>query len=172
MQTLAELMDHVAQPGEVAWIGLRPGKGEPMQVVDAVQATAGAGLEGDRFRARQTTREVTLIQLEHVAVVAALVGRDVDPMMLRRNIAVSGLNLLALKGRTFRVGGALFEYTGLAHPCSKMESALGPGGYNAMRGHGGITARILESGLVRVGDRVTPDATPCEGRPEAVPRTR
>ena len=67
---------------------------------------------------------------------------------------VSGINLLALKDKRFRAGDVLLEYTGACHPCSKMERALGAGGYNAMRGHGGITARVLEAGLLRIGDRV------------------
>ena len=77
-----------------------------------------------------------------------------DPALLRRNIVVAGLNLLALKGRRFRIGGALLEGSGPCEPCSRMEEALGPGGYNAMRGHGGITARVVEGGLIRVGDAV------------------
>ena len=67
---------------------------------------------------------------------------------------MAGVNLLALKSRRFRIGGAVFEATGPCDPCSRMEEALGPGGLNAMRGHGGITARVAESGAIRVGDAV------------------
>jgi len=75
--------------------------------------------------------------------------------VFRRNIVVSGLNLLALKGKQFRIGSVVLEYTGLCHPCSKMETALGPGGYNnAMRGHGGITTRVIEAGEIALGDDV------------------
>ena len=67
---------------------------------------------------------------------------------------VRGINLLTLKGKTFRIGAALLQYTGECHPCSRMEENLGSGGYNAMRGHGGITAKILESGVIKTGDEV------------------
>lgn len=154
-KSIAELMGTLPQTGAVEWIGVRPGRDLPMEVLDEVQATAGNGLEGDRFSANNTEREVTLIQSEHVNVLASLLHREsVNPALLRRNIVVSGLNLLALKGKVFRIGDALLEHTGPAEPCSKMEAALGPGGFNAMRGHGGITVRILESGLIRLGDSV------------------
>jgi MOSC domain-containing protein YiiM len=79
----------------------------------------------------------------------------IDPVLLRRNIVVQGLNLLALKEKKFQVGSAILEMSGLCHPCSRMEQLFGPGGYNIMRGHGGITARVITSGWIMVGDSVT-----------------
>src|SRR5690606_11348547 len=106
---------------------------------------------------------LTLIQAEHLPVIAALAGFEaVSPATLRRNLVVSGLPLVALKGRRFRIGEAVFEGTAPCDPCSRMEDALGPGGYNAMRGHGGLCARILVGGRIAVGDAVVPleDAAP------------
>ena len=100
-------------------------------------------------------RQVTLIQAEHLPVIALLTGRDcVTSELLRRNIVVSGINLLSLKDRPFRIGTTLLQGTGPCVPCSRMEEVLGSGGYNAMRGHGGICARVLEAGSVSVGDAV------------------
>jgi MOSC domain-containing protein YiiM len=87
-------------------------------------------------------------------VLASLTKRPVTPELLRHNLAIRGVNPLALKDRTFRIGEAVLQATGPCHPCSRMEQILGPGGYNAMRGHGGLTARILQSGRLRVGDRL------------------
>ncbi len=156
-QTIHSLLNTLPQTGEVLWIGLRPGHRLPVQVVDGAEALPGNGLAGDRFRGRgeESQRQVTLVQAEHLAAVGSFLGSDpIDPALLRRNIVVSGLNLLALKDKRFRIGDALLEYTGNCHPCSRMEETLGPGGYNAMRGHGGITARVVEGGLIRVGDSV------------------
>jgi MOSC domain-containing protein YiiM len=127
-----------------------------MTELESVQIDLDKGLEGDRFSGRAgNPRQVTLIQQEHLAVIAACLGLDsVTPSLLRRNIVVSGINLLALKDKTFRIGDALLEFSGLCHPCSKMERQLGEGGYNAMRGHGGITARVCEAGFVRLLDPV------------------
>lgn len=151
---LQALLDTLPQTGRVEWIGIRPARGEPMKALERVLITPGEGLQGDRFKGRESSkRQVTLIQKEHLHVIAACLHRDViGPEVFRRNLVVSGLNLLALKGKTFRIGGVILAYTGLCHPCSKMETALGPGGYNAMRGHGGITARVVEGGELVLGD--------------------
>ena len=63
-----------------------------------------------------------------------------------------GIPLIALKQRRFRIGTAVFEGAEECDPCSRMEDALGQGGYNAMRGHGGLCARIVEGGTFGLGD--------------------
>lgn len=56
----------------------------------------------------------------------------------------------------FRIGGAILRGTGICAPCSRMEETLGPGGYNAVRGHGGITAEVVQPGTISIGDAVQP----------------
>lgn len=130
-----------------------------MVVTDPIEMKTDVGIVGDRYAGSSGKRQVTLIQWEHLSVMASLLHRaEVDPALLRRNIAVSGLNLFALKDKTFIVGTAKLQFTGLCHPCSFMEETFGPGGYNAVRGHGGITAKVIEAGLVRRQDIVYVDS--------------
>lgn len=153
---LGRLMGRFPRPGRVEWIGVRPGRGEPVVVVDEVEAVVGSGLAGDRYAHRpggSGRRQVTMIQAEHLAVIAALSGHEaIDPAWLRRNLVISGTNLQALKGRRVQVGAAVLQVTTSCDPCSKMEQALGPGGYNAMRGMGGWNAEVVEGGTIAVGD--------------------
>jgi len=152
---LGRLMARFPRTGEVAWIGLRPARAQPMHAVGHADAMAGRGLRGDRYASAGGKRGVTLIQAEHLPAIAALSGHaSVDPSLLRRNLVVRGIPLLALKDRRFRVGEVVLEGTGPCDPCSRMEAALGSGGYNAMRGMGGICARIVGGGTLRVGDAV------------------
>ncbi|MEE9339020.1 MAG: MOSC domain-containing protein [Methylococcaceae bacterium] len=156
MQPLEILRNTLPQVGQVNWIGLRPERRATMEVVNQVKARLENGLVGDRYAGRSGKRQVTLMQIEHLPVIASLLGLDsIDPATLRRNICVSGLNLLALKEKKFQIGDAVLEYTGQCHPCSFMEEIFGEGGYNAMRGHGGITARIIKPGLIKLNDSVS-----------------
>lgn len=158
-----ELLAGVPQQGRVRWIGVRPASRADMIELNAVEARREAGLTGDHSRpGPRNTRQVTLIQYEHLAVISALMGRADDqpitPAELRRNIVISGINLFSLKGRRFRIGQAILETTGWCQPCAKLEERLGLGTFQAVRGHGGITARVLHSGIIRLDDslRVEP----------------
>ena len=153
---LAKLMQQFPRRGRVEWIGIRTGRRAPLASLQEVEAVAGHGLAGDHYASNNDgKRQVTLVQAEHLEAVAKLIGmQEVPAALVRRNILVSGINLFALRGRPFRVGGVLLEGSGTCDPCSRMEEVLGAGGYNAMRGHGGITARIRTGGVVRIGDLV------------------
>ncbi|MFY0598822.1 MAG: MOSC domain-containing protein [Cyclobacteriaceae bacterium] len=153
---IKKMINTLPQKGTVEWIGLRPASKAPMNIVESVLAAKSEGLIGDRFKGKiSTKRQVTLIQAEHIETVRSVMKmKNLPPELLRRNIVVSGINLLALKDKRFTIGKAILETTGECHPCSRMEKTLGDGGYNAMRGHGGITARVLSEGEIRIGDDV------------------
>lgn len=159
MSPLQELMAEVPQTGRVRWIGVRPQSRADLVILDAVEARREAGLTGDHAQpGARNARQVTLIQWEHLAVINALLGRPTEnpvlPQDLRRNIVVSGINLFSLKGRRFRIGRAIFETTGWCQPCARLELRLGAGTFQAVRGHGGITARVIESGIIRLDDEL------------------
>jgi len=156
--TIARLLSTLPQTGRLEWIGLRPARREALVSVPEAEILTDSHLLGDHARPKKGgKRQITLIQQEHLAAVAGFLGlpEPVAPGRLRRNLVVSGLNLLALKNRQLRIGDeVVLDITGECHPCSRMEEELGPGGYNAMRGHGGITAHIARGGIIRVGDEV------------------
>ena len=163
MKTIRDLNRPPQIEGRIEAIVVRGSSREPARAVTGTVALAGIGLADDRLGRRGepelSTRQVTLIQAEHLAVIARLARVDhVDPAALRRNLVVSGINLLALKNAKLKVGSALLELVGPCQPCSRMEEAIGPGGYAAMRGHGGMTARVLVGGAINVGDAVRAEA--------------
>ena len=151
------MQEQFPRDGRVEWIGCATQRLGTVLSVPECRLEPGMGMDGEHHAGGgPSDREVTLIQHEHLGAVASLAGRDsVDPSLLRRNIVVSGINLLALLGRRFRVGDALLEGTEPCEPCKRMEENLGVGGYNAMKGHGGICARVVSSGPVHVGDAVS-----------------
>ncbi len=165
--TLRQLTQQFSQAGTLQAIYLRPARGVASVVPQQAQAIAQQGLVGDRTYGAPSrnplgsNRQITLIQAEHIAVISALTGKPVDAAKLRRNLVVSNINLLAAKSlfkdqiMQLTVGEVVLEITGPCEPCSKMELVLGQGGYNAMRGHGGVTARIVKSGEIKVGDVIT-----------------
>jgi len=154
MSELHDMMARWARPGRIDWIGLRPTRGADIEVVPQAEIDAG-GLVGDRSRAGK--RAVTLMQAEHVPVIASCLGVEaIDPQRFRRNIHVAGINLAGFRGREVKVGAAILRITTICAPCSLMERFFGPGGYAAVRGHGGWCAEVVQPGRISLGDTVHP----------------
>jgi len=154
--TITGLLATMPQIGRLEWIGIREVKREPLTVLENVEVIGNRGLAGDhRIKREGGKRQVTLIQAEHFPTLEAITGHDViPPEWLRRNLVVSGINLYALRKSRFMIGDVLLQGSGTCPPCSRMEKILGPGGYNAMRGHGGINAQVIEGGEIQIGDLV------------------
>ena len=159
LKTIRDLNKPPQIEGRVEVIVVRGAPRESARAVASTIVLAGIGLAEDRMgqrgEAELSTRQVTLIQAEHLDVIASLARVDqVDPVGLRGNLVVSGINLLAVKNARLQLGDALLEIVGPCQPCSRMEETIGPGGYAAMRGRGGMTARVITTGLIGVGDIV------------------
>jgi MOSC domain-containing protein YiiM len=165
---LRSLTVRFPRAGRIEAIYLRPGRELAAVSVQSAVALVARGLEGDRSAARPPSRpegskrQVTLMQAEHLPLIGRWTDNEIDPADLRRNLVVSGVNLLAQRSPfanqplRVRIGrDVLIVVTGPCDPCSKMERLLGPGGYNAMRGHGGTTARVVQGGTISVGDAVS-----------------
>ena len=150
---LARLFATPMRPGTVQWLGIHPARHAPLIAAEHLHLDPAHGVPGDHYAGRSGTRQVTLIGEEQLRAIASFLGRDhVTPEELRRNVVVRGLNLHALRGSRLRLGTAVLDVTGDCHPCSRMEQILGKGGYNAVRGHGGVAARVVAAGAVRVAD--------------------
>ena len=100
------------------------------------------------------------MQKEHINVILSL-ANECDPKIIRkimyffkRNLLVSGFNILNLKGKYFRIGEAKFLGTGDCKPCKKIENLLGRPMYDAMQGMGGITAIVEETGIIKIKDNL------------------
>ena len=157
MTALNNLKNNFPRTGVIEWIGLRQFRLSPITLVNTAELLVGHGLAGDKAgQGNASKRQVTLIQAEYIPVIESFMGLpSISPKELRRNIVISGINLNILQGYRLLINQAVIEITGKCAPCAKMEQALGKGGYNAMRNHGGMTAVVIKGGVIRIGDSVT-----------------
>lgn len=166
MNSQARLLDklctHIA-PGKLEWIGLRSERRGDVIVVNSAEAIVDLGLVGDH-RMKKTpgsARQVTIISREYIQQICQHSGHSaIDPRLLRRNLVISGMNMNLLRYQRLQIGGVILETNALCHPCSRMDEALGKGGTAAMFGYGGLCAKIIEGGVLNVGDAVIRLAPP------------
>jgi MOSC domain-containing protein YiiM len=147
--------------GTIEAVFIAAAGGEAMQPVDEVLAVAGRGLEGDRYATRRgywtdvDECQVTLIQAEDLDAITAGSGPAVAHGEHRRNLVTRGVHLRGLAGWRFRIGDAVFHYDRPRPPCRYIEGLTQPGMTRALAARrGGICARVVESGLIRVGDTI------------------
>lgn len=122
------------------------------------EALAGAGLEGDRYAEARNRKspdhEVTFIELEALHAFTAATNLAMTPAMPRRNIVTEGVRLNDLVGKRFRIGEATFEGLDLCEPCGKFARSTHREALKFFVKKGGLRARIVNGGLVRVGDPI------------------
>jgi MOSC domain-containing protein YiiM len=148
----------------VTEIWLTPTAAAPMRRVPSARLVAGLGLEGDRYalgggtwaRYPDLEKQLTLIDRDDVAAVAAEAGVPLTPGDTRRNLVTTGVDLPALVGRWFAVGDALLFGMKRCPPCAHLERLTGARLVKAMVHRGGINAAVFSGGEVAEGAVVRP----------------
>jgi MOSC domain-containing protein YiiM len=150
--------------GQVVSIHLGPRKGQPLHLVNEVQALAGQGLQGDRYCRQEGTfsskpgpdREITLIEMEALEAFQHEHGVELTAADSRRNVATRGVRLNDLVGKQFAVGEVVLQGLRLCEPCSHLAQLTCREVLPGMVNRAGLRAQILTGGVVRVGALIRP----------------
>ena len=147
--------------GRVVHIFVAAQRGAPMARLDDACALAGQGLSGDRYTEASLRQspgaQVTLIESEHIEAFARDLGIAFTPDMPRRNIVTAQVSLNELCGKRFRVGDAILEGVELCEPCRLFARRTHRAVLKFFVGKGGLRARIVTGGRIRVGDKICTD---------------
>lgn len=134
----------------------QPAGEHPAYAMEEIECVAGHGVRGDRFfdYGDNYKGQITFFSSEVFADVCRLLNAPtISTSVARRNVVTEGVDLNSLIGKTFTVQGVEFEGVCECRPCYWMDSAIAPGAEKALQGRGGLRARILSSGRLRVDQR-------------------
>jgi MOSC domain-containing protein YiiM len=134
--------------------GQPPGT-SPLIERERIECVAGKGLLGDRYfdHAEDYKGQITFFSAEVFERLCAHFNiREKPAGILRRNVIVSGVDLLSLIGCDFEVQGVQFRGTQHCAPCEWMDVAFAPGAKEFLKENAGLRAKILTDGELRIGD--------------------
>ena len=145
--------------GEVINIYLRSKKRAPVTEVDTAEARRGSGLVGDHKKGGK--RQVTVLSSEAWEAACNELGVAIDPGMRRANILTRGVDLRKSMGKHLRLGEIVLEIIGETDPCERMDEAE-PGLMRTLTPdlRGGVFGRVLQAGVVKVGDSAVIELAP------------
>jgi len=145
--------------GSIQHIFVAPRRGEQLQEMQAVEALENRGLHGDRYTLpahyKPPGNHVTLIEAEKIQAFTQATGLPLAPHEPRRNLVTTGVNLNELCGMRFLVGEVELEGWQLCEPCTTFSGRTYPEVLNFFVHKGGLRARIIRGGIIRVGDCVS-----------------
>ena len=151
-----------AKRGTIDAIFRFPASDAPEEELLEARLIAGVGIEGDRYalgtghfsEPDRWGQALTLIEAEAIEHLAKEHGVVMRPADARRNVVTRNIDLNALMGRRFRIGGLLCQGSRLAEPCAWLQRTTPPGMLRGLVHRGGLRADILESGTIRAGEPV------------------
>jgi hypothetical protein len=152
-------------------IYLAPSAGAQMQSAPHVQVNAGSGIKGDRYALGTGAysalepikiRHISLIALSGIETANDWLAAGDEPTFngaeTRRNIVLEGVTaseLNDLVGLQFQLGSLQLKGIELCTPCERPAQLLNRSSFmEAFEGRGGIRAKVLNSGILAIGDKL------------------
>src|SRR5262249_33594862 len=136
-------------------------KRDDLQAIEQAEIKVDGGLVGDRyFRPKdggKPDQEITLIESEALEALARECGIPLQPVQVRRNLVTRGVPLNHLIDREFTVGEVRLRGIRLCEPCAHLEAMTHQGVREGLLHRGGLRARVIKGGTVRVGDQISSD---------------
>jgi MOSC domain-containing protein YiiM len=115
------------------------------------------GIVNDRYynNFKHSMEQVTLIDKEEIDLFNYNIKKNIDYKDFRRNIIVSGLNLIKCINKTILINDVKLKIHEICQPCKYLQDKLRtPELVKLLVNKSGVRAEIITSGFIKVNDRV------------------